>query len=212
MRISLIGMSGTGKSHWSSQLVTRGFERFCCDDLIDERLDHELTGEDGARLKMGEWMGFPYQQHYAEREATYLAHEIDVLNGILDYLRNSDQTKRTDLVIDTTGSVIYAGQSILEALSRYTVMVYLDTPAEVQAEMCRAYAAAPPPVLWRDKFNKNSDESDVAALTRCYPDLLASRTVQYKRWAQVTLDYHMLRQDGFSVEDFLALVKQPAQS
>jgi len=38
MTISLVGMSGTGKTYWSKQLESKGFKRFCCDDLIGEKL------------------------------------------------------------------------------------------------------------------------------------------------------------------------------
>jgi len=66
MRLSLIGMSGSGKSSWSIKLSELGFKRFCCDDMITEKLDRDLTRPDGTCMKLGEWMGFPYEPHYEE--------------------------------------------------------------------------------------------------------------------------------------------------
>jgi shikimate kinase len=205
MRISLIGMSGTGKSHWSSQLVARAFRRFCCDDMIAKKLEQELGISNGTVHSMGAWMGFPFEPRYREREAQYLAYELEVLQEVLAYLETHFDSAE-NIIMDTTGSVIYAGEQILERLRRQTIVVYLDTPAAVQEKMRAAYLAKPAPVLWRDKFNKKPGETNEEALARCYPELLASRTCQYKRWAEVTLDYHLLRQEGFGVDDFLQTI------
>ena len=39
MKISIVGMSGSGKTYWSKKLESEGFKRFCCDDLIEEKLE-----------------------------------------------------------------------------------------------------------------------------------------------------------------------------
>jgi len=72
MRLSLIGMSGSGKSSWSIKLSELGFKRFCCDDMITEKLDRDLTRPDGTCMKLGEWMGFPYEPHYEEYRKRHL--------------------------------------------------------------------------------------------------------------------------------------------
>jgi dephospho-CoA kinase len=59
MRLSLIGMAGTGKSYWSEKLAECGFVRFCCDDRIAERLTFQLKKPLSSKADMGEWMGFP---------------------------------------------------------------------------------------------------------------------------------------------------------
>jgi len=73
MRLSLIGMAGSGKSYWSRKLAEHGFRRFCCDDMIEAKLAPELTRSDGTMMKVAEWMGFPYGPHYQECESQYLA-------------------------------------------------------------------------------------------------------------------------------------------
>ena len=202
MRLSFIGMSGTGKSHWSSRLVEQGYKRFCCDDLIEQRLQPELTTSGGTTISMGEWMGFPYEAHYPEREAKYLGYEVEILTEILNHIEANPKHNR-NIIIDTTGSVIYMETDLLERLQRLTTIVYLDTPLAVQERMRSAYCTNPAPVVWRDKFNQQPNETHEAALARCYPDLLASRTHEYKKWADITLDYHLLRQPAFVVDDFL---------
>jgi shikimate kinase len=201
-------MSGTGKSHWSSRLVQRGFKLFCCDELIAEKLKPQLTTANGKMLSMGQWMGFPYETHYRQREAQYLRYEVEVLTEVLDYLEREPHAANQDTIIDTTGSVIYVGEALLERLRRLTTVVYLDTPLEVQKKMCSAYVANPPPVLWRDRFSQSPGESNRAALARSYPGLLAARTREYKKLADVTLDYYLLRQAGFSLDDFLNKILQ----
>ena len=38
VQLSLIGMSGAGKSYWSKRMESLGFQVYSCDDLIAERL------------------------------------------------------------------------------------------------------------------------------------------------------------------------------
>ena len=157
---------------------------------------------------MGEWMGFPYESNYRAREAKYLAYEGEVLEDILTSLEAGLPHLDQNVIVDTTGSVIYTDPALLHRLRQQTTLVYLDTPPEVQGKMRLAYIDSPPPVLWRDKFHQLPGESNEAALARSYPELLASRTRLYKQWAEVTLDYYKLRQPGFTVDDFLNEIEQ----
>ena len=201
MHLSLIGMSGSGKSHWSTELEKVGFRRFCCDELIAGKLAPELIRSDGTALDLGEWMGFPYEPQYKEREYKYLACEIEVIGEILGYLSRSKP--REKVVVDTTGSVIYTGKGILERLKSNSTVVYLATPPEVKERMLRVYLDQPRPVLWRDVFSKKSGETNAEALARCYPQLLFSRQRLYEQHADVTIDYHVRNGKGFGVKDLL---------
>lgn len=203
MRLSFIGMSGIGKSYWSSKLVERGFKRFCCDDLIAKRLAPQLTRPDKTIRPMGEWMGFPFDPHYADRQAQYLSAEIEVMLEILDYLEIAPGQSNGNIIIDTTGSIIYTGRPILERLKSLTRIVYLSAPLSVQAEMRRAYVANPAPVVWGDKFNQKPHESNEAALARCYPELLSYRTHLYEQWTDLEIGYWTLRSTAFGVDDLL---------
>jgi len=196
-------MSGSGKSLWAMKLAKHGFRRFCCDDLITAKLAPELTRPDGNTMELGEWMGFPYETRYKECESKYLAYEIEVVTEILEYLESRENNPEKDLIIDTTGSVIYTGEEILRRLCQNTTVVHLATPPEVQKEMLKAYKANQRPVLWRDMFSKGSNETNDEALARCYPRLLSSRERLYERYADVTIDYYRLNEGGFGVSDFL---------
>jgi len=203
MRISLIGMAGSGKSYWSVKLVEHGFRRFCCDDLIAAKLNLELTRPDGTTMELGQWMGFPYEPQYRERESRYLACEIEVLSEILDYLKSRKDNPEEKIVVDTTGSVIYTGERILRKLRRYTTVIYLSIPSEAREQLLKAYVSNPHPMLWRNVFRKGPDETGQEALARCYPRLVASRERLYEHYAHVTIDYYRRTEQGFGVSDLL---------
>jgi shikimate kinase len=206
MRLSFIGMSGSGKSYWSAKLAQRGYRHFCCDALIAVKLAPELIGPDESRMKSGEWMGFPYQPQYAEREARYLACEMAVLEDILDCLERETSDCEGNVVVDTTGSVIYTGDAPLDRLRRQTTVVHMATPPDVQERMLERYLANMRPVLWQGMFEQCPGETREAALARCYPNLLASRERQYARLADVTVGYEERNRAGFGVDDLLEII------
>jgi shikimate kinase len=205
MHLSLIGMSGSGKSYWSAKLTERGFRRFCCDDMITDKLAPALSRRDGTGMDLGEWMGFPYEPRYKEREAKYLACEIAVIGEILDYLCGNKPEEK--VVVDTTGSVIYAGEDILGRLRSTTLVVHLATPPEIKEKMLQVYADHPRPVLWRDIFSKQQKETNEEALGRCYPFLLSFRERLYGKHAHVAIDYYLRRREGFGVKDLLGEIQ-----
>jgi shikimate kinase len=207
MRLSLIAMSGSGKSYWANKLARIGFKCFSCDEMIASKLFDELVQADGKLMPMGKWMGLPYQQGYLERESTYLANEKHVLREIFKIIETNYLDPESKIVIDTTGSVIYTGAEILNKLRQYTTVVYLATPPQIQDQMYRAYLARPRPVLWRGKFSKKSHEKNIEALARCYPELLTYRERLYKRYAHKTIDYDRYRKKSLSVTDFLMEVQ-----
>ena len=212
MQLSLIGMAGTGKSYWANKLAEHGFKLFCCDDLISKKLAPVLKRPDGTTMIMGEWMGFPFHSGSKKRESKYLNFEIEVLDEILDYLEDHDNNLDKDVVLDTTGSVIYTGEGILKRLRQYTTVVHLSIPPEVREQLLRAYVSNPHPMLWKDVFRKGPDETNEGALERCYPQLFIARQRLYERNADVEIDYYTRREEGFEVSDFLHLAASKSQS
>jgi shikimate kinase len=211
VRLSLIGMAGSGKSYWSMKLAEYGYRRICCDDLIAARLASELKGPDGSTADMGAWMGLPYEWQYKERESKYLTYETQVMMDILEDLEGQETKVGEPIVVDTTGSVIYTGDAILTRLKGHTTVVYLPIPTEVQETMLKAYLSNPGPMLWRNAFNKRPQETNREALARCYPQLLMARQRLYEPYADVTIDYYRRREEGFGVEDFLNLIRMREQ-
>lgn len=206
MRLTLVGMSGSGKSFWSKRLDQSSFRRFCCDDLIAARLLPESVSTGDAVTVVGRWMGFPFELPYKEREAAYLASETAVMTELLQTLEDLEGNDQVKIVIDTTGSVIYTGEHNLLRLRRLTTIVHLETPSEIQQKKLEAYIKQPRPILWRDLFHRLPDETNVQAMARCYPLLLASREDRYRKLAHVTISYYHHRRPGFTVQDFLGAV------
>ncbi len=210
MRLALIGMSGAGKSTRSMRLANAGFLRFCGDDRIADKLTAELERPGEPPMALGEWMGFPDEDHYDLRESRYLACEMAVMAEILQTLEKNEPA--TDIVIDTTGSVIYTGEAMLQGVRRYATIVYLSTPPEVQANMLKTYVTNQRPVLWQGLFERYTGESRHDALARCYPLLLKTRERLYRQYADVTLDYFSRNQPGFGLDNFLKRVAGPGDA
>lgn len=206
MKISLIGMSNSGKSYWSKKLEKNGFIRLCCDDYIEEKLGSKLRklGYRGI-ADVSKWLGQPYDKRYQSNSKIYLDYEKESIIKFIDQIR-IDYINR-NIIIDTTGSVIYTGSDILKQLKGNTKVVYLETPQKVQDEMYKSYIKEPKPVLWRKSFYKLNDEDDLSALKRCYPEFLKYRTKKYKSLADISLDYYLLRDKNFDIKKFIKLLE-----
>jgi len=206
MRLSLIGMAGSGKSYWSRKLEGHGYRRFCCDDMIAEKLASELKNPEGTPMSVAEWMGFPYEAGYNERESRYLSLEAEVLREIIEYLGSREGDPEESVVVDTTGSVIYTGDELLKKLSRVTTIVLLETPSAGQERLLKAYLEHPHPMLWRGMFSRKPGESSRDSLARCYPDLFVSRARVYKAYADVTIGHENLWRKSFGIKECLGLI------
>lgn len=184
MIISLIGMSGVGKTFWSKKLEKKGFKRFGCDDIIEEKLGKELKrlGYSGIN-DVAKWLGQPYDTQYETTSKKYLELENNAMSEI--FLRVP--TEKGDAVIDTTGSVIYTNKPILKQLKKLTKVIYLVTPLELQKKMYILYLKDPKPVIWGNSFFKQTNESNLDALVRCYPRLLTFRAKEYEKLADVKI-------------------------
>jgi len=205
MNIALIGMSGIGKSYWSYKLIKCGFYRYCCDDMIEKKLQHILFDKNNKRISMGKWMGLPYDQDYKNKEKIYLNLEKEELTNILDQLEyNNENAKPT--VVDTTGSVIYAGEEICSRLRRLTTTVYLAVSPEAIETMCRKYRKNPAPLIWLDNYKKQSGETEEDALVRCYRDVVISRHSFYSRLAHISINYDIHSNCNLSAEGFLKYI------
>jgi len=208
-RLALIGMSGAGKTFWGKRLDTKGYPAICCDDEIEKRLKARLQ-EGGYRGLNGvaAWMGWPDSPNYAAREGEYLAAEIAVLDEILSEL---EKNPARELILDTTGSVVYTGTNLLLRLRRQMTVVYLAASKEEQALLIDRYLSDPKPVLWRGAFLPTKNELPLETVKRCYPALLASRRQSYETLAHCTIPVAELRAPSLGAEDFLAKVRAQAE-
>jgi len=199
VRLCLIGMSGVGKSFWAKRLAERGWARHDCDGANGARLGSLVTpapGEEPVHA-LGRWMGMPWTDGYAEREARYLALEEEVTREALDAASAGDH------VIDATGSVIYLSDSLRARIRAECRVVYLRTPDERRDAMLARYLQEPKPVVWAGAFDARGQAPE-DALPRCYAELLALRDRRYAALAHVTLDGAELEANDPGVDGFLA--------
>lgn len=208
LRLALVGMSGAGKTFWTRRLASAGHAAVSCDDRIEERLAPRLAAGGYSGINgVAAWMGWPNSATYAEREAEYLREEIAALDEVLSQL---ERDRARPLVLDTTGSVIYAANHLLMRLRKQMTVVYLAaSPAEMQL-LIERYLRDPKPVLWRGAFQPKPGESARETVARCYPALLAARRQSYEVLAHATVHVAELRaasQDpAFREPEFLALI------
>jgi len=208
LRLALVGMSGSGKSFWSKRLRLQGYTAVCCDDEIEKRLEPRLRAGGHAGINgVAAWMGWPNNSQYAEREGEYLATEIAVLDAVLTEL---EKNPSRELILDTTGSVIYTGTNLLRRLRRQMRVVYLAASEKEQALLIERYLTDPKPVLWRGAFLPKKDEPALETVKRCYPTLMASRRQSYEALAHRTIPVAELRDSSLDAEGFLARVRDSA--
>lgn len=210
LRLALIGMSGAGKTFWAKRLAESGHPSISCDDCIEQRLAPRLASGGFAGINgVAAWMGWPSSATYVGRESEYLAAEIHTLDEILAVL---ERNRQQELVLDTTGSVIYAGNNLLMRLRRQMTVVYLAASESEQQLLIERYLADPKPVLWRGAFLPRPAEAPRETVARCYPTLIAARRRSYEALAHCTLPVAELRDTShdaaLDAAAFLALIQK----
>jgi shikimate kinase len=203
-RLALVGMSGTGKTFWAKKLAAAGWPAITCDDLIEKKLSERLaTGGYAGINGVAAWMGWPHSATYAERESEYLAQEITALDEVLTQL---EKQPGESLVLDTTGSVIYAGNNLLMRLRRQMTVIHLAASAQEQQLLIERYLNDPKPVLWRGAFQPRTGEQPGETVARCYPALIAARRQSYQALAHCTLEVAALRDPSLEASGFQAMI------
>lgn len=206
IQIGLLGMSGVGKTHWANQLTQTGFECFHCDDLIAAQLQLQVGHALKTVYDLGAWMGLPDEAGFGEREQQYLDLECETLARITDQLAHS-ASHPNNLVVDMTGSAIYADAKTLAKLHKWVRFVYLAITPAVQAQMLTEYICRPRPLVWSGVYQQQRGEERAAALRRCYTNLIAYRQDKYERLCDVKLEYSFHRRARLSVAKFLQAVQ-----
>ena len=205
MILSLIGMSGTGKSYWSKKLEAQGYIRFGCDDLIGKHLAKKLNITDIPSFDIHQWVGYPDQESHTLRADQYLQTEEEVLLEIIEYLKYTHIEE--NIVIDSTGSIIYMQGHILDSLSRMTTVVYLDITPQDHDSMLNYYLMNPVAIIWNGFFEPLPHENRQQTFARCYPKLIRSREQQYRQFAQITVPASFHRNPNTSAQDLLEFIQ-----
>jgi shikimate kinase len=212
MRIALIGMSGIGKSYWSNRLQEAGFRRFDCDEIIAHKLSQEMDLALKTVLDVGQWMGLPTESHYKARADQYLALEATVLQEIGAALETDKALAKANVVIDTTGSAIYAPPAILTNFRQQVKTVYLAATPEVRSDMLQAYLKNPPPVIWNDLFQPEAGEPLDETFRRCYAALLQDRERLYEKYSDRRIEYQDHRNWTLTTSEFLHMIEKAVKS
>lgn len=206
MHLTLIGMSGIGKSYWSQAMAPLGFQPICCDDLISHKLS-TLTGRTLVGLEgVSQWLGEPQQEGYTQRNNLYLACEAEVMAEVNQQLTAGQTAAQT--VLDTTGSIIYLSPHLLDPLAQNRVVVYLKASAEQYHLMLEAFLQAPRPLFWNGLYQPRPEETMTQTIRRCYPLLLQQRHLLYEQLAHLTLPFDLHRRPGLTPTQFLQAITQ----
>jgi shikimate kinase len=209
IKLSLIGTSGAGKSHWSQKLAGAGFRVVGVDDRIEAKLAPDLAA--GGYRGIGgvaAWMGWPDDPAYREREEKYLKCEVESMNEALNEIKASGEE---GVILDTTGSVVYTGEEICLRMQSLTTVVYLEASAAEEKILIERYLSDPKPVLWGNQFVRRSGESAQDAIARCYPQLLAHRKKLYERYAHRVVPMELMENANLDARGFLEFLEEQAR-
>jgi len=203
--LSFIGMSNIGKTYWSKKLQDIGFRHFNCDDLIERKLAPVLKklGYEGIE-DVSRWMGQPYDKRFFANQNKYLSFEKEVMEEIFSEVKNNNSG---NIIIDTTGSVIHAGKSVIEKLKQYSIVIYIEASENMMEQMFKKYTEEPKPVVFGDIYNQEQSETQLQALSRCYRKLLSLRSALYSECADVVIPHEAIVKD-MTIGQFVSLIKQ----
>ena len=209
--VTLMGMSGVGKSYTSARLESWDWQMYSCDYLIGtkyldavmrETLSFENTlGKDNMEFLstfVGK-LGDPARdglllEEFRRRQKLYYEAEAQSLLDMVGALEGSDQ----DFVCDSSGSLCeIEDESVLQAVGESTVIVYLKVPQEAHAAILERAFKSPKPLYfpsaffderlarYKDKFDLNDvEEVDPLEFLRwIFPHLFEARLPKYQRFA-----------------------------
>ena len=181
-RLALVGMSNAGKSYRSKVLRDEmGFLWYHVDEEICKAVGF-TSPED-----LSPWLGYPTSPQYPTNEKKYLELENAFTR------QASMQTNGKNLVFDTTGSVVHLEPETIAALQEDCLIVHLDVGEDSLQKMLDKFFKAPKPVCWSGNFSMHENESEDAALRRCYPALLQKRLALYRTIAHLNIPAKKMR-------------------
>lgn len=201
LRIAFIGMSNIGKSRLAKDLERKGgWTRFDIDKQIGETFDL------GDLRTMAAYLGFPTSDTYAEREAEFLAREeSETMRALewLDTVSGNTEYAPTNIVLDTTGSIVYLSPKLIREIKKRFLVVHVGTSAKDVDELFQTYKNTPKPVVWHGMYRSAPKGTDLLGLSTAEADtqkdlefsyraLLADRLMRYTLMADVTINRFLL--------------------
>lgn len=200
--VTLMGMSGVGKSYLAELLAGWGWARYGCDAEIGAMLANEAAGQGIGDLaaflgKLGNLAkGGLELSEFRRRQRLYSDAEVESLRAAKQALHS---TKR-DFVLDSTGSLCEVeDEALLADLGGQTLFLYIQTSPEEEAEILRRAEEFPkplyfPPAFLEAQIGKYIEEQDVFGVEGIDPDsfarwnfphLFRARLPKYERLARL---------------------------
>ena len=197
LKLAFIGMSNIGKSYTAMRLATKyDFNLIEVDKIIWENLGHDSMDA------FAKWQGHPYSEGYAEREKHSIALETKATREAL-------QITQRNPIIDTTGSVIYTDEAVLNALRQDYYIVYIEAMKDHIERLKVQYFKHPKPLIWAGHYKKIDGKTETESILECYPKLLTSRGKAYAKHADTTLASTMILDPDVTIEDIFEALKPP---
>ncbi len=229
--ITLMGMSGVGKTYLSDKLESWGWEHHSCDFLIGSEylrvgLARDVTVKDMSALsdfvgKIGDpALGGLALDEFRRRQKMYYEAECQSLRDAMDEI---DADPAQGFVNDSTGSMCeIEDEALIEAVCNKSLLVYIQATPKEEARVLQRAQDYPKPLffpeaLFAERLAVFMAEQGLDGVDQLVPDdfarwvfpfLFAARLPKYKRIADcygVTISSAAFK-DVAREEDFLNIV------
>ena len=193
--IAFVGMSNIGKSFTAKRMAEDfKFKLIEVDKMIWERLGHDSMDD------FADWQGHPYEEGYAEREATSIEFESAATKKAVDSADGNS-------ILDTTGSVIYIDPAIRRAIKEKFYVVHIKAEPSDLERLKWDYFDNPKPLIWGRMYRPKPGLTDRENIHECYPKLLMSRAKDYAAMADTTLTSSFVLDPDLTSEELFAALK-----
>ena len=193
--ITLLGMSGAGKTYFSQMLSQWGWDHYSCDFEIAKRLNINVSVDDLSALSVfigqvgDEALGGLPVDEFKRRQKMYYDAECGALRDMAAKIGDAN------FVHDSTGSFCeITDEGLIHAVAEETLLVYIETPKDSHAEIIERAKAYPkplyfPPVqfdVWLAEYCKEQGVSVAEIVPNdfsawVFPKLFMSRLPKYER-------------------------------
>lgn len=218
--ITLMGMSGVGKTYFGCLLEDAGWDFYSCDYVIGTKhLALDVTPDDLTALskfigQLGnpDKGGLPFDE-FKKRQRLYYEAECASVEEAADVVDLTD----AHFICDSTGSLCEVeDDALLARLGKKTLFVYIKATPKEEQEVLKRAQQYPKPLFfppsqfdaWLAEYGEVDDPADFARWV--FPRLFESRLPKYQRLADlygVTISSEKFK-DVKTADDFLRVVAE----